>query len=75
MTLFYDWLIAKYRKKDGSFKDNRFGDLAADAFNDPFFPRDAVIGQPVLDYLRRCGACKECIETFKDAWRKYRNWE
>ena len=67
---FYDWLIERQLRKDGTFRNSRFGDLALDMSADKAFPRDATKDR-ILDYLRSRYACREALQTFKDAWRSY----
>ena len=71
MISFYEWITAKYRTKSGGFKDNRFGDLARDAYSDRNFPAASTDKEEISGYLRRCGACGPCMETFEAAWEKY----
>ncbi len=68
-TCFYDWAIKTY-----SGKDNPRGDLAGDMKRDREFPRtddkDAI-----LFHLRQRHACREAIEVFESAWRRYKQYE
>lgn len=62
---FKKWLLA-YKGCDSPF-----GDLCADVQNDPQFPKGAASHDTILSYLRRQGACYECITTFEEAWSAY----
>ena len=68
---FKTWIIDKQRRKDGTFRDSRFGDLAQDISADRTFPENADRDR-IECHLRVKGACRQCLETFRDAWRKYR---
>ena len=71
MISFYEWITAKYRTKSGDFKNNRFGDLARDAYSDRNFPAASTDKEEISGYLRCRGACGPCMETFEAAWKKY----
>ena len=77
MLSFYDWMQERYTMKRGAgqrpaWKDNRFGDLAGDMFQDKTFPRSTCEGREVIQYLEGRGASWEAVATAKDALRIYR---
>jgi len=68
---FKEWLIKKYDGRRGPR-----GDLAYDVGRDDTFPMDAgdywkSYRERCVDYLRMHGACRECVATFKRAYRDY----
>lgn len=48
------------------------GDLARDNEQDPSFP-DSYSYMKNRDYLERQHASRLCMESFEDAWRRYKN--
>lgn len=68
---FYDWAIQSWRKKDGYFKDNRFGDLAADIKCDRHFPQTCSDIDTLRSYFEYACSCEEAWKTAKDALRQY----
>ena len=68
---FYDWAIQRWRKKDGYFKDNRFGDLAADMQCDCNFPQTCSDISVLRSYFECVCRCQGSWNTAKEALRKY----
>lgn len=67
MPTFYEYMLERYLEKD-----NRFGDLARDMKSDKDFPKDSKDRKTIKEYLEKCGACENCMLTFKSAWTNYR---
>ena len=67
MPTFYEYMMKRYLGKN-----NRYGDLAMDMYTDQKFPRDATERETIKEYLKKCGACENCMLTFKSAWTNYR---
>lgn len=65
MKYFKTWLIDNYLKVD-----NYLGDLAKDIKYDKDFSRTNDENK-IYDYLKNSGACKECLDTFKEAYKMY----
>lgn len=68
---FYDWAMQRWRKKDGYFKDNRFGDLAADMQCDRYFPQTCSDVNVLRSYFQCVCRCEESWKTAKEALHKY----
>lgn len=68
---FYDWAMQRWRKKDGYFKDNRFGDLATDMQRDCNFPQTCSDVSVLRSYFECVCRCQESWNTAKEALRKY----
>ena len=66
MKYFKTWLIDNYLKVD-----NYLGDLAKDIKYDKDFLKTNDENK-IYDYLESCGACKECLNTFKEAYKIYK---
>lgn len=62
---FKAWILKNYLNKD-----SHIGDLAGDIDRDKNFPDTKSYGR-ILNYLKTKFACKECIATFKEAYRNY----
>lgn len=67
---FKTWLTNHYMLKDGTFRNSRFGDLACDVYYDGRFPitNDR---KTIENHLLANFACPACMDTFRDAWRRY----
>ena len=67
-TSFRRWLLEKY------LKDNSpYGDFARDVKIDDDFPRKARDGYEIKWYLENKNCCAECLETFEDLWKEYKD--
>lgn len=62
---FKDWLINNYNDSNCNI-----GDLARDVMMDESFPL-GTIKKDCRRYLQFKNACKECLNTFEEAWEKY----
>lgn len=67
---FKTWLTNHYMLKDGYFRNSRFGDLAQDVYYDSDFPITNNRGT-IRRYLESRLACSECMDAFRDIWRRY----
>ena len=63
---FYSWLM--------QFKDDNtaIGDLSRDARRDPGFPRRSISYRNLKDHLESRQACADAINTFSDAFVRYK---
>jgi len=52
------------------YPSNFCDDFMYDALNDSTFPIIKSFDQ-LLDYMRKCNACREALEGGADAWRDY----
>lgn len=66
MTPFKKWSIDRY-----SSEDSIYGDLARDMARDDMFPDDATEFSVIEDYLISQGACKGCLDAFKELYLIY----
>ena len=66
MTSFREYMIKNHIKDDSPE-----GDLARDIKSDPRFPKTAKSYSYIRNYLKRCFACNECLETFDGCWKKF----
>ena len=51
MKSFYEWVIDKYRLKNGGFRDSFAGDLASDIASDREFPKQSIDTERLKQYL------------------------
>jgi uncharacterized protein YozE (UPF0346 family) len=65
---FTKWLYSKI------LRDDRVGDLARDAYDDPNWPKKANDYQVIYDYLESQNACDNALETLKIAWKRYKRF-
>lgn len=65
MEDFKSWLAKRY-----SGKHSAKGDLCRDIKSDKNIS-GRLSKEKVKGYLKRCGACNECIEVFEEVWKEY----
>lgn len=72
--MFHDWVLQKYTKKDGHYKDCPGGDLAEDFARDSWFREEKNEDADIFDineHMLNKHSCWEAIRTLYECYTVY----